>query len=291
MLQIAGVTLIVVILAGALSGGGDVLDALPREFAIVAGSGLGVLLLANDRRTAGRALAGLALAFRGPRWSREDYAQLLQLLQSLMLLARREGVVSVERRLDSLDRCDLFAAAPKVRNDVGLCDMIRVACDHLAFGAQSQGRGRQAIERAAQSALDPDRRAASALHGLADTLPALGIVAAVIGVVRALASLDLSPEVLGPLVAAALLGTLLGVVLAYGVVGPLAARFEQIVDTDAERYAVADATLNAFLDGASPSQAIAAGRAALRPDMRPADPSGMGVQNLELARQARRDAA
>ena len=175
----------------------------------------------------------------------------------LMRKARRGGFVSIESDIEDPLNSATFAASPTLRDDDAtrnlICDAFRLMALDLSDPARAEAHMGEAIRQT----LDRRMKAVAALHTVADALPALGIVAAVLGIIRTMGSIDQSPAVLGAMIGSALLGTSLGVFLAYGVVGPLAARFGQVVEDEAVMLDTARNTLAAFGSGIQPATMIA----------------------------------
>lgn len=265
MPQLLGLALIILLVFGGLmwSGGHGVMHALPLELALIAGSGLGTLLLGNSLPVAKQALQGFAVAMRGPKWTSEDYTQMLVLLGDLMRRAKRGGFVAIEQDIEAPQDSAAFQAAPTILNDDGARNLICDAFRLMALDLSDPQRARDRMGQSIQLHLDQRHKAVSALHTLADALPALGIVAAVLGIIRTMAVIDQSPAILGAMIATALLGTFLGVFLAYGIVGPVAARFGQIVDEETRLMDTAEIVLSAFGDGLQPGVAVEMGRSSI----------------------------
>lgn len=255
MTQIAGFLLILaLVVAGLLATGADaVLVALPFEFLFIAGAGAATLLIANDGATARAALAGFGRAIRGAQWNMSDYRDLLAVLHELCRRSRRGGHVAIETDIEEPEQSLLFGSAPRLKADTDALSMICSAFRVMAIDLSDARRAAEQMSRTTEQVLDRRMRAARALHTLADALPALGIVAAVLGIVKTMTAIDQSNAVIGAMIASALLGTFLGVFLAYGVVGPMAARLTQIIEEDAAPLDVIEVFLSAHSEGASPA--------------------------------------
>lgn len=223
-----------------------VLGALPHELTAIGGASLGAFLVANSMRTVKLAGRGLARVFRGPKWNAERYAALLALLFVLLDTFKKKGATGIEPHLDAPGESALFALYPSVLEDRHLVDF---TCDYLrmmtvSFDDPNQlGEAMDAdVERHHAEEHGPQH----ALQTMADGLPAIGIVAAVLGVIKTMASIDQPTEVLGAMIGGALVGTFLGVLLSYCVVGPLAAKLQQVIGEDSQPYAVVKAAIVAF---------------------------------------------
>jgi chemotaxis protein MotA len=269
--QLIGLVLVIALVFGGLvfTGGHMAMEALPLELALIGGAAVGTLVIGNSPAVAREAGAGVLKAFTGSKWTRDDYQSLLVLLGTLMRKARRGGFVSIESDIEDPLNSATFAASPTLRDDDAtrnlICDAFRLMALDLSDPARAEAHMGEAIRQT----LDRRMKAVAALHTVADALPALGIVAAVLGIIRTMGSIDQSPAVLGAMIGSALLGTFLGVFLAYGVVGPLAARFGQVVEDEAVMLDTARNTLAAFGSGIQPGICVELGRAAIPAELRP----------------------
>lgn len=262
MIQILGlVTLLVLVFGALLSAGGGVAHALPLELALICGAAFGTLMIGNSPAVAGAALGGFGKVVRGPKWKQGDYLSVLALLHGLARRARQGGLVAIEDDIEHSETSPAFAAAPRILADKGarglICDTFRL----MALDLSDPGRAEAAMERAIDRQYEARMRAVNALHTVADALPALGIVAAVIGIIRAMGAIDQSPTVIGAMMGVALLGTFLGVFLAYGVVGPVATRFSQIIEEEEAMLQVIRVVLSAYGAGLAPLTCVELGRA------------------------------
>lgn len=271
MLQIAGLVIVLLLVGGGLviTGGPATMEALPFELALIGGAAFGTVLLGNAPDVAREALSGFGRAFRGAHWTKQDYADLLALLGTLMRRARRGGFIAIEADIERPEESRIFEAAPRILNDAGartlICDAFRLMALDLADPARADARMEQAII----AQLDRRMKAVGALNTLADALPALGIVAAVLGIIRTMGAIDQDPVILGAMIGAALLGTFLGVFLAYGVVGPIAARYGQIVEEEAGFLDTIRNVICSYGEGLAPALAVELARTAVPPRLQP----------------------
>jgi len=289
MFQLAGLVLVLtMVFGGFLLAGGSVdvlLRAGPAEFLMIAGAGLGTLLIANARDVALRAMAAPVRVLRGPVWTVDGYRALAGLLTELMGQVRRGGPVAIEADIEQPECSARLAGVPAFRADPEtralICDLFR----RHSLGPMDAADADSIAMRRIEQVVAERSRAVVALERLADALPALGIVAAVLGVIKSLAAVDQSTAVIGGMIASALVGTFLGVFLAYGIVGPLAARFGQIVEEDADALSVVAESFSAWLHGQPASAAVEEGLGRLPARLRP-DISGEVVSFPGLQRQA-----
>ena len=272
MIQIAGLVLILVLIIGGmvLSGGPAILSALPFELTLILGAGAATVLIGNSRSAAIGAFRGFLIAVRGPRWRRQDYAELLVTLHELMRKARRGGLVAIEHDIENPQTSEVLKKNPSLLSDPQatgfLCDGLRL----LAMDPAATTRLRPQLEEQVGAIVEERQRASAALHTLADALPALGIVAAVLGIIKTMGFIDSEPAVLGEMIAAALLGTFLGVFLSYGIVGPVAARLTQIIDEEALYLDTIQMLVSGHAEGLAPRTNIELARNRLPQNLRPA---------------------
>lgn len=262
MIQILGfITLLVLVFGALLSAGGGVWQALPFELLLICGAGLGTLIIGNSPKVAADALSGFWKVIAGSKWKRRDYVSLLALLYGVMRRARQGGLVAIEDDIENPALSSAFQKAPRILSDEAsralICDTLRL----MALDLSDMRRAQDAMSRNIDRYIEARLRGVNALHTLADALPALGIVAAVIGIIRTMGVIDQAPSVVGAMMAAALLGTFLGVFLAYGLVGPVASRFGQIIEEEERFLMVIKAVLTAYGDGLAPLTALELGRA------------------------------
>lgn len=271
MFQLIGLVMVVVLIAGALAftGSPALFSALPFELALIGGAGLGTLVIGNSPRVAGDALAGIGKAMRGAKWKRADYSDLLSGLSDLMSRARRGGMIAIEADIETPETSELFTSRPRLLADRAATSMITDSLRLHALNPGGKSPVAAHLEDAVASAAQTRHRAVGALNSLADALPALGIVAAVLGIIKTMSLIDQSPDVLGPMIATALLGTFLGVFLAYGLVGPLAARFGQVVDEEMQYLETIKTVITAWHEGIAPATAVELARAGLPVHLRP----------------------
>lgn len=291
MVQLLGFLIVLLIVSAALfvSGGPAVMSALPFELALIGGAAFGTLLIGNSTSVAVAAMRGFGQALRGAKWSKQDYAGLLTMMHEMLRRARRGGIVAIEQDIESPETSELFQSQPRLMADPHAAGLI---CDSFRLIALDPAMRRQTatyLQDRVGEIVEARQRGVTALQTLADALPALGIVAAVLGIIKTMAMIDQSTAVLGEMIAAALLGTFLGVFLAYGLVGPIANRFGQIVEEEAVYLDTIARIITAYTQDTAPRTAIEMARAALpvhiRPDMSLID-EHLRVIRLSTARQA-----
>tara|TARA_R110002124_G_scaffold21445_8_gene82363 strand:- start:153 stop:1025 length:873 start_codon:yes stop_codon:yes gene_type:complete len=264
MFQIIGIVMLFGLVFGSyiISGGkfGVIMHALPHEMMAIGGAGVAAFLISNSIPTIKASLAGLGKAFAGPKWKKQDYKDLLSLLFQLTKTMKSKGVIALESHIEKPAESNIFQKYPKVLKDHFatdfICDTLRMMTMNLEDPHQIEDAMEKQLEKHHHEALD----APHALQNLADALPALGIVAAVLGVIKTMGSITEPPEVLGGMIGGALVGTFLGVFLAYGLVGPIAARLQSIVNEDASYYRIIRSVLVAHLHGNAAQISVEIGR-------------------------------
>ena len=288
MIGIIGIIMIFVMVFGGylLAGGklGIILKALPFEMMMIAGAAIGAFLISNDAASVKHTLKDLGKVFKGPKWKHQDYKDLLCLLFELIRLAR-SNPVAVEEHIENPKDSTIFGRYPRVQADkeaVGLiCDTMRTA----AMNYDDPHQVEEVLEKRLEAHQHHAMHSTHALQTMADGLPALGIVAAVLGVIKTMASIDQPPEILGKMIGGALVGTFLGVFLAYGLVGPFASKLKMVLEEEAHFYRLIREVLVANLYQHAPQICIEVGRQNTPGHHRPT------FAELEEALKATRDAA
>jgi chemotaxis protein MotA len=273
MFSIIGLVGVLVIIFGIFlveGGSMEVLaEAAPMEFAMIFGSALAAQLVANDLSGLLKMGGGLAQVMAGPKWKKQDYSDLLALLFQLTKLMKTKGVVALEAHIEKPDESAIFQKYPKILKDHHvthfICDTLRMMTMNLDDPHQVEDAMEKQLEKHHHEAQLP----AHALQNMADSLPALGIVAAVLGIVKTMSHINEPPEVLGLMIGKALVGTFLGVLLAYGIVGPLSSRLGAIVDTDAQFYKIIRDVLVAHLHGNAAQVSVEIGRGSVPSSLQP----------------------
>lgn len=239
MIGIIGIIVIfAMVFGGYLAAGGKmtiILKSLPFEMMMIGGAATGAFLISNDIPAVKHTLKDIAKVFKGAKWKAEDYRDLLCLLFSLIRIAK-SSPVDLERHTEDPQNSDVFGKYPKILGDNEAIDLI---CDTLRSASMNYDDPHQ-VEEILDKRMEANHHHAMhsshALQTVADGLPALGIVAAVLGVIKTMGSIDQPPEILGKLIGGALVGTFLGVFLAYGLVGPFAAKLQAVTEEDSHFY-------------------------------------------------------
>ena len=275
MIGIIGIVVIfAMVFGGYLAAGGKmtiILKSLPFELMMIGGAATGAFMISNDVGTVKQTARDMAKVFRGPKWKQDDYRDLLCLLFELLRIAK-QSPVALEEHIESPSDSSLFAKYPKISGDHEALELI---CDTLRSASMNYDDPHQ-VEEVLEKRMTANREHAlhssHALQSMADALPALGIVAAVLGVIKTMSSIDQPPEILGKLIGGALVGTFLGVFLAYGFVGPFAARLASVAEEDAHFYELIREVLVANLHHHTADMCIEVGRQNAPGHMRPTYP-------------------
>ncbi|WP_213981708.1 flagellar motor stator protein MotA [Sphingomonas sp. dw_22] len=250
MLNGVGFILVLVCVFGSfiISGGKleIILHALPHELLAILGAAIGAFLVSNSFATIKKAGAGIARAFKGGRWKASDYQDLLTMLYGVLSTFKKSGATALEPHLDRPEESDLFKPYPRLLADRNLieflCDYLRMMTVNFEDPHQLETAMEADIERYQHEEDGPQH----ALQIMADGLPAIGIVAAVLGVIKTMGSIDQPTEILGAMIGGALVGTFLGVLLSYCVVGPLASKLHETIEADAKPFSIVKTAVVAY---------------------------------------------
>ena len=271
MLMLVGYVIVIGSVLGGFVLAGGHLGAIyqPTELLIIAGAAFGAFIVGNPVKTVKATLGALPSLLKGPRYTKAMNMELMSLLYDLLNKVRKEGLMSIERDIETPGESALFQKYPKVAGDHHLVEFLT---DYLRLMVSGNMNAFE-IEALMEHEIDTHHHEAEvpahAIQKIADGLPAFGIVAAVMGVVHTMESVGLPPSELGKLIASALVGTFLGILLSYGIVGPLAGLLEQRVAESTKILHCIKATLLAQLNGYAPAIAIEFGRKVLYSSDRP----------------------
>jgi chemotaxis protein MotA len=240
----------------------------PAELVVIAGAALGTVLIANPLHIIKSILGGVTGVLKGSPFSKKRYTETLKMMYDLLNKARKDGLMALESDVEEPSKSPIFSTRPEFLKDHHICDFV---CDSLRMAIT----GIDAFELDQLLDLDMEvhhHNAAlpvAALSTMADALPGLGIVAAVLGVVITMGSIGGPPEEIGKKVAAALVGTFLGILLCYGMVGPIAGNMTKITDEEHAFYYVLRVLMISFLKGSAPIMAVEVARRAVPGHVRP----------------------
>jgi chemotaxis protein MotA len=268
------VVLLVMVFGGfVLAGGslGPVLAAMPLELMMIGGAAIGGILIGNTMHEIKLLGGGLGRVFKGPKYTDQDHIDAIALTSKLMKLLRSEGPVALESHVTDPGNSAIFSEYPRLQSDSVVSGMI---CDPLTLLVVSSGTldthaVEDVIDNAIKTQLHEMDEPAHAVQTLADSLPALGIVAAVLGIIKTMGAIDQPPEVLGKMIGGALVGTFLGVLLAYGFASPMAGRLKQVNAHDSQIFQSIKQVIVASLNGYPQPLVLEAARSGLPPAHRP----------------------
>ena len=241
MNAIIGLIFTVVMVFGGytLAGGkmGIITHSLPFEMMIIGGAAVGAFLAGNDMATIKHTIGDIGAVFKGPKWKKIDYQDLLCLMHDLLEILK-ENPVDIESHIEAPDDSEIFARYPKIMKDHAALELVCDTIRSIIMNFDNVHQVEELLDSQLDSLLEEKLHGAHALNSIADALPALGIVAAVLGVIKTMASIDKPPEILGGMIGGALVGTFLGVFLAYGVAGPFAKKVKHIRTEEHHFYAM-----------------------------------------------------
>ena len=257
----------------------------PAELVIIGGAAIGTVLIANPLYILKAIGGGIGGVFGGSKYGKDKYLETLKVLFELFSRARKEGLMALETDSDAPDKSPVFSKYPKFLKDHHALDFV---CDTIRMAA-SGGVEPFDVDQMMELDMEVHHHGAllptAALSTMADSLPGLGIVAAVLGVVITMGALGGPPEEIGHKVADALVGTFLGILLCYGLIGPIASSMTKAVDDENAYYHVVRTVIVSFMKGAPPSVAVEYGRRAIPSHVRPS------FQDTEKAVKNKGDAA
>ena len=246
-----------------------ILPAMPAEMMIIFGVGIAAYIIANPMSVVKDTLGYFKCLSKPNAHTKEGYIELLSLLFTLFKLARTKGWLALEQHIEEPDSSDLFKQFPTVHSNhhalIFLCDYLRI----ISLGNDSPHEIEALMDEEIDTISDHEEHPGHAVQVMADGLPALGIVAAVLGIIKTMASIDQPPAILGKMIGSALVGTFLGVWLAYGFVAPIAGAMLSRAHTEIMYYRCIKVGIIAFLNGAAPQVAVEFSRKLLPHDMQP----------------------
>ena len=263
MFGIIGIIVIFGMVFGSyILGDGDmaiILEAAPHELMAILGAAVGAFLIANNIALVKQTLKDMGKVFKGAKWKQADYQDLLCLLFTLIRISR-DSPVELETHIEDPDGSAVFAKYPKIQNDKTAVALIADTLRSASMNYDDPHQVEEVLEKRMEEHYHHAKSSAHALQVMADGLPALGIVAAVLGVIKTMGSIDKPPAILGAMIGGALVGTFLGVFIAYGLVAPFAGKVESVVDEDNHFYTLIREVLVANLYNHAPNICVEVGR-------------------------------
>jgi chemotaxis protein MotA len=264
MFQIIGIVLLFGLVFGSfiMSGGkmDVIIEAAPHELMCILGAGIASFLISNSMTVIKATAGGFGKIFSGPKWKTGDYRDLLSLLFLLTKTMKSKGVIALESHIEKPHDSSIFQRYPKITKDHFAVDFICDTLRMMTMNLEDPHQVEDAMEKQLEKHHHEGQAPSHALQSLADALPALGIVAAVLGVIKTMGSITEPPAVLGAMIGGALVGTFLGVFLAYGLVGPFATRLRDVVDEEGSFYKIIQSVLVAHLHGNAAQISVEIGR-------------------------------
>lgn len=258
------------VLGGFMAMGGHIEVLLqPWEFVIILGAAIGVFLIANPMKTVKDTGMAIMEAFKNAVPQEQDYLQTLGVLHSLMRELKTKSRSEVEGHIDNPDESSVFQAYPIVLKNRELTNFICDYCRLIIIGNARSFEIEALMDEEIQTIRHDKLKPYQALTAVGDALPAIGIVAAVLGVIKAMGALNESPEVLGGLIGAALVGTFVGIFASYGMVGPVATKVKIVREKRNRLFVIVKQTLLAYMNGALPQVALEFGRKTISAHDRP----------------------
>jgi chemotaxis protein MotA len=246
-----------------------ILKALPFEMITIFGAAAGAFLANNQMKVIKASMKGLGQCFKGSKYSKARYMELMALLYDILQKARKEGLMSIEKDVEDPHSSPLFQKYPTVGNDHHITEFITDYLRMMVSGNLNAHEIESLMDSEIETHHHEEHAAVLAIGRLAGGLPAFGIVAAVLGVVNTMGSVGQAPAILGGMIASALVGTFLGILLAYGFVEPLGGLLEQKVEDAGKELQCIKTTLLASMQGYAPQVAIEFGRKVLYSGDRP----------------------
>ena len=241
MSSIFGIILTVFCVFGGyiLAGGkmGIILHSLPYEMMIIGGAAVGAFACGNDMHTIKHTMKDFAAVFKGAKWKKSDYNDLLCLMHELIRVAK-ESPVEIEAHIEAPEESSFFQRYPRILKETAFVELICDTIRSMIMNFDDVYQVEELLDKQLDTMRDESLHGSHALQNMADALPALGIVAAVLGVIKTMGSIDKPPEVLGGMIGGALVGTFLGVFLAYSLVGPFANKVKTVREEEHYFYSL-----------------------------------------------------
>jgi chemotaxis protein MotA len=271
MTFIIGMVIVFGCLLGGFAAMGGHIPVLwqPWEYVIILGCAIGTFFVANSMKVVKDTFKAMMEAIKESTPKPRDYLDTLAILYALMRELRTKTRTEMEVHVDNPAESEIFKAFPKILAEKDLTNFICDYCRLIIIGNARTHEIEALMDEEIQTIQRDKLKAYAAISAIADALPALGIVAAVLGVIKAMGSLDKPPEVLGQLIGAALVGTFAGILFSYGVFGPLATKVKTVREKRVRLYVIIKQTLLAFMNGAMPQVALEHGRKTISAYERP----------------------
>lgn len=292
MTFVIGIVVVIGCLLGGFAAMGGHMAVLwqPFEYLIILGSAIGTFFVANPMKVVKDSIKGILEAIKESTPKPRDYLDTLSILYALMRELRAKTRTEMEVHVDNPAESDIFKLFPKVLADKDLTNFLCDYCRLIIIGNARTHEIEALMDEEIQTISRDKLKVYFALTAIAEALPALGIVAAVLGVIKAMGALDQPPEVLGHLIGAALVGTFAGILFSYGLFGPLATKVKTVREKKVRLYVIIKQTLLAFMNGAMPQVALEHGRKTIsayeRPTISEVEQETMSPGSADAAKKA-----
>jgi chemotaxis protein MotA len=258
------------VLGGFAVHGGEIMALWqPSEVVIIGGAAIGAFIIANPFSISKRAATGIGRLLKGAPFKKAHYQQLFAVMFDLLTVARKEGMMGLERVIEDPSKNEIFAKRPLIAKDHHVTEFIQDYLRLIISGDMDQHQLEALMDLEIETHHHDAGEPASALTRMSDAMPGFGIVAAVLGIVNTMGSLGGPPEEIGKKVAAALVGTFLGILLAYGFIGPMSNAMERMARDETQFYTTIKTCILGFLQGHPPQVAIEFGRKSTPGELRP----------------------
>jgi chemotaxis protein MotA len=271
MIKIIGHVMVIVCTLGGYMALGGHLQVLnqPFELVIIFGTALAAFAIANSKHVIHGVVHDMKMIYKADKFGKAEYIELLSMLFIVFKTARTKGWLALEQHIENPEESDMFKKFPGFHaNEAAvtfLCDYLRI----ISLGAEKPHEIEALMDQEIDTRMTERAHSSHAIQNMADGMPALGIVAAVLGVIKTMGAISEPPEVLGRLIGGALVGTFLGVWLSYGFIAPIASAVKERNDTEMKYLLCIKTCILAFLQGAAPQVAIEFGRKILMHDTQP----------------------
>jgi len=282
------IIVIALVFGGFVLSGGEmavIMHAIPFEGMMIGGAALGSFIAANSFGDILGTFKSVLKTFKGPKWKQRDYIDLLNLMYTLTKMYQRDGILALDEHIENPQESAIFSRFPKLQKDHFAIDLITDSFRMLALQFDDPFQTEDVINKKLKKHHHESLAASHGLTTVADALPAIGIVAAVLGVIKTMGSIDKPPAVLGEMIGGALVGTFLGVFLAYLFVAPVSNKLATIEEQDGAFYSVIRDIFIAILHNHSPTICVEIGRGNIPTKLQP------NFYEMEEARQDMAEAA
>ena len=241
----------------------------PFEFVIIFGAAIGAYIIGNPKHVLSHTGGALGLVFKGSIFSKQDYLELLTMLYQIFKLAKSKGMLALESHVEKPEESEIFTKYPSFLKhheaQTFFCDYMRM----MTMGTENPHQMEDLMNEELEIHKHERHQMSSAIQTVADGTPALGIVAAVLGVIKTMGAINSPPEILGHYIGGALVGTFIGVLAAYGFMGPMATSLGAIYDSEMKYFECIKSSLLAYMNGYAPAIVVEFARKSIEPPFRP----------------------